>query len=300
MGVSTFPAPPTSTPATTRAVGDWYLANARDLPWRAGVSPWQILVSEVMAQQTPVARVEPIWQRWRELWPTPAHLAAAAPDQVLRQWKSLGYPRRALRLQECAAALVRDHNGEIPDTYDELLALPGIGQYTAGAILAFAFGKRALVLDTNVRRVIARVFLGLQFPPPQLSSAEKAFATALMPVTDADASLWAQASMELGATLCTAKKVACAPCPVASSCRWRALGYPPDERASERKTQKFTGTDRQVRGLIMQAIRASDSPVPRAHIDLVWPDAAQLGRCVDGLVLDGLIEVDGDLVAFPS
>lgn len=283
------------------ALGQWYREHARDLPWRAPeLTPWEILLSEVMAQQTPVARVIPVWQRWLRLWPTAVDLAQATPEQVLVEWTNLGYPRRALRLRECAQVITEQYGGQFPQTYEELIELPGVGQYTAGAILAFAFGKRALVLDTNVRRVIARAYLGTQFPPPSLSTAEKTFATSLIPDGDAGATLWAQSSMELGATLCAARVTQCEICPIAAMCKWRLAGYPPDEHADKRKTQKFAGTDRQVRGLIMKEIRNSSGPVPHDVISELWPDPAQLGRCIDGLLEDGLIDQEDELFFFPQ
>lgn len=287
--------------ALTSAIGNWYLENARDLPWRdPAISAWDVLLSEIMAQQTQVARVIPIWHRWRELWPTPADLAAAPTDLVLTEWSNLGYPRRALRLQECARIIASTYGGQVPQTYSELIALPGIGHYTAGAVLAFAYGQSVLVLDTNVRRVIARAFLGQQFPNPSLTVAEKKFAESLIPPGNSDGSLWAKSSMELGATLCTARSTQCEICPVVNLCKWRANGYPADEFAQQRKAQKFAGTDRQVRGLIMGQIRASQEPVLQHHLDLIWPLPDQLGRCIDSLLTDGLIEIDGDRFTFPT
>src|SRR5690606_7452204 len=137
----------------------WFDHAARDLPWRRPeCSPWGVLVSEIMLQQTPVVRVLPAWMSWMERWPTPAHLAAASQADAVRAWDRLGYPRRAKRLWECAGEIVRRHGGEVPDDEEELLALPGIGAYTAAAVRSFAFGRRAVVLDTNVRRVIARAW----------------------------------------------------------------------------------------------------------------------------------------------
>ena len=152
----------------------WYDAHARDLPWRRpGTTPWEVLVSEVMSQQTPVARVVPAWQEWMRRWPGPAELAQAPTAAVLRVWGRLGYPRRALRLIECARSVVEQHGGVLPDDLDALLALPGVGEYTAGAVLAFAHGRRALVLDTNVRRVLARAVGGQALPAPSLNRAER-------------------------------------------------------------------------------------------------------------------------------
>ena len=162
----------------------WYAAYARDLPWRApGVSPWAVLVSEIMLQQTPVSRVLPAYQAWLERWPRPAALAADSPGEAVRQWGRLGYPRRALRLHETATIVTRQHGGQIPSTRDELLALPGIGAYTAAAVAVFAFGQRHAVLDTNVRRVLTRLGSGREFPGPQPSTAEYRFAESLLPRT---------------------------------------------------------------------------------------------------------------------
>ncbi|WP_435299313.1 A/G-specific adenine glycosylase [Timonella sp. A28] len=284
-----------------RIVGQWFLAEQRPLPWRVSdTSPWAVLLSEVMSQQTPVSRVEPIWRRWLELWPEPADLAAASTAMVLREWASLGYPRRALRLQECARVVVDNHGGQVPDTYDELVRLPGIGDYTAAAILSFAYGKRATVVDTNIRRVSARVFLGQALPHPTYSSAEKAFARAITPESADDAVLWAEASMELGAIVCTARTALCDQCPVRELCAWRLSGFPQDEHAHKRNPQKFTGTDRQVRGKIMKLLREEHGPVIRPRIDLVWPDLSQLERCLGSLVEDGLVEQDGEAYSLPN
>src|SRR4051794_2660071 len=140
---------------------DWYAAHARDLPWRApGTGPWAVLVSEVMLQQTPVARVEPVWRAWLDRWPTPADLAAASPADVIRAWGKLGYPRRALRLREAAVAVTERHGGVVPAEVAALEALPGIGTYTARAVACFGYGQRQPVVDTNVRRVVARLVHG--------------------------------------------------------------------------------------------------------------------------------------------
>ncbi|TKR22459.1 A/G-specific adenine glycosylase, partial [Cellulomonas hominis] len=192
----------------------WFDAHARDLPWRhPDRTPWGVLVSEVMLQQTPVVRVEPAWRAWFARWPEPADLAAASPADVLRAWDRLGYPRRALRLQECARAVVERHGGVVPSDADALLALPGIGEYTAAAVRAFAFGLRSVVLDTNVRRVLARVAAGAALPAPALTVGERRLAQAFVPADDARAARWAAASMELGALVCTARSPRCGACP---------------------------------------------------------------------------------------
>lgn len=291
------PAGPTDLP---EALGRWFEETARPLPWRSpDRTPWGVLVSEVMSQQTPVVRVAPIWLDWMDRWPTPTDFAQAPTAEVLRAWGSLGYPRRALRLQECARAIVELHDGEVPASTAELLALPGIGTYTAAAVQAFAFGRRSVVVDTNIRRVLARVVGGEALPPTSLTAAEMSRAAAFVPAGDAPAALWAASSMELGAVVCTARAPRCDDCPVASLCAWRAAGYPADAHAARRRTQAWAGTDRQVRGKVMGALRAAHSPVPAAVIDAVWPDATQLERCLTGLVADGLIARTGQHYHLP-
>ncbi|WP_396030730.1 A/G-specific adenine glycosylase [Cellulomonas fimi] len=277
--------------ALRSGVVDWFAEHARDLPWRApDRTPWGVLVSEVMLQQTPVVRVLPAWTAWTARWPTPADLAAASPADVLRAWDRLGYPRRALRLQECARAITEHHGGVVPDDEARLRALPGIGAYTAAAVVAFAFGGRSVVLDTNVRRVLARTVDGAALPAPSQSVGETARAAALVPPGPADAARWAAASMELGALVCTARAPRCEACPVAELCAWRLAGRPPDEHAARRRTQAWAGTDRQVRGRVMALLRDAPLPVPGEVVDEAWPDRAQLRRCVAGLVADGLVE----------
>ena len=214
------------------AVLDWYAAHQRDLPWRrADATPWAILVSEVMLQQTPVARVLPVYAAWLARWPSPAALAAAAPGDAVREWGRLGYPRRALRLHMTAQALVERHDGQVPAALDALLALPGIGAYTAAAVASFAFGQRHAVLDTNVRRVLARLVSGQQLAPPSASAAERRLAEALLPEQPAVAARWSVAVMELGALVCTATRPRCTECPVAADCAWRLAGQPAGDRA---------------------------------------------------------------------
>ncbi|MGD0560853.1 MAG: A/G-specific adenine glycosylase [Streptosporangiaceae bacterium] len=266
----------------------WYSANARELPWRGpGVSPWSVLVSEIMLQQTPVKRVIPAHQAWLERWPAPPALAADAPGEAVRQWGRLGYPRRALRLHEAARIITERHGGEVPASHEALLALPGIGRYTAAAVASFAFGQRHAVLDTNVRRVFARLLGGREFPPAHQSVAETALAESLLPADSPVAARWSVAVMELGALVCTAANPECGGCPVASRCAWLAAGRPPGERP---KGQKFTGTDRQCRGRLMAVLRAADGPVSQAALDAVWPDPVQRARALDGLVSDGLVD----------
>ena len=161
--------------AVAVALAEWWHASARDLPWRFGrATPWGVLVSEVMSQQTQMSRVVPYWNDWMERWPDAAALAGAAKSDVITAWGRLGYPRRALRLQECARVVASDYDNELPQTYDELLALPGIGDYTASAVMSFAFGERIAVVDTNIRRVLSRVFLGVESLGGAASPAERA------------------------------------------------------------------------------------------------------------------------------
>ena len=280
-------------PDPVPAVTGWYLANRRDLPWRAAErTPWGVLVSEVMLQQTPVVRVLPAWREWMARWPTPADLAEAEPGDAVRQWDRLGYPRRALNLHAAADAIVQDHAGEVPQDEAELRALPGVGEYTAAALRAFAFGLRSVVLDTNVRRVLARALGGVEHPTPALTSAERRRALSVLPLADDEAALWSVAVMELGAVVCTANAPACIRCPLVAQCAWVRAGRP-EYVGPSRRVQRFAGTDRQARGRLMAVLRASDEPVRRRALDAVWADGIQRERALDGLVADGLVELVG-------
>ncbi len=282
--------------ARVNKVLSWYDAHARDLPWRRPeCSAWGVLVSEVMLQQTPVVRVLPAWERWMECWPTPVDLASASQADAVRAWERLGYPRRAKRLWECARVLVDVHGGVVPSDADALLALPGVGEYTASAVASFAFGRRAVVLDTNVRRVIGRAWTGEPLPGPSVKRAERDLAASIVPVQASAAARWAVASMELGALVCTARAPRCPECPLASTCAWLTAGQPGLADAP-RRAQAWHGTDRQARGRILALLRATEEPLNvagRAALEDI--DPGQLDRCLDGLVLDGLIaSVDGD------
>jgi A/G-specific adenine glycosylase len=241
-----------------------------------------------MLQQTPVARVLPVYGAWLARWPTPASLAAAPAGEAVRAWGRLGYPRRALRLHATAQALVERHGGEVPASADALRALPGIGSYTAAAVASFAFGQRHAVLDTNVRRVLARVISGRELPAPSPSAAERRLAEALLPQPPAVAARWSVAVMELGALVCTAARPQCARCPVAASCGWRGAGHPAD--AGPRRSQKYEGTDRQCRGRLLAVLRDSAGPVPGSRLEAAWADHRQRSRALDGLVADGLVD----------
>ena len=271
----------------------WYDDHARDLPWRRpGVSAWEVMVSEFMLQQTPVARVLEPWRQWIDRWPTPAALAAAPAGEAVRAWGRLGYPRRALRLHRAAEAITEQHAGEVPTELADLLALPGVGSYTAAAIASFAYGQRHVVLDTNVRRVLARVAAGEGAPPLAATAAETRLATDYLPDDPARAARWAVASMELGALVCTARTPSCERCPVEDRCAWRRAGRP--VVVGPRRRQTYEGTDRQCRGALLSVLRSGDVVVARAELDLVWPDAPQRERALTSLVVDGLVVGDDD------
>jgi A/G-specific adenine glycosylase len=272
---------------------DWYEREQRDLPWRApGVSAWQILVSEFMLQQTPVARVLPIWRDWVARWPTPSATAAAGAGEVLRAWGKLGYPRRAKRLHECAIVIAAEHGDVVPADVDALLTLPGVGSYTARAIASFAYGATVPVVDTNVRRVVARAVHGAADAGSPSATRDHADVAALLP-TDDRAPRFSVALMELGAVVCTARAPRCGLCPL-GSCAWRSAGYPAGN-APAKKVQTYAGTDRQVRGRLLDVLRASDFPVTRAQLDVAWlTDSAQRDRALDSLLIDGLVEQTDD------
>lgn len=277
------------------AVVGWFDDHARDLPWRGTAEvlpePWPVLVSELMLQQTPVVRVLPVFEAWMERWPTPADLAAEPSSEAVRAWGRLGYPRRALRLHAAAVAITTEHDGRVPDDHAALLSLPGVGEYTAAAVASFAFGQRHAVMDTNVRRVLARVVLGQAYPSTSVTAAERRLAQALLPADDAHR--WAAATMELGALVCTARAPRCDVCPVADRCRWLALGRP-DHDGPPRRGQAWAGTDRQCRGRLLAVLRDATDPVPKAALDAVWEDGAQRERCLDALLDEGLAQVHSD------
>lgn len=281
---------PMPLPLLHATVLDWYEAEKRDLPWRTPeATPWAIMVSEFMLQQTPVKRVLPAWEAWLTRWPTPADLAAEAPGEAVRMWGRLGYPRRALRLHAAAVAITEEHGGEVPDDHATLLSLPGVGEYTAAAVASFAFRQRHVVLDTNVRRVFARAVSGVEYPAQATTAAERRTATALLPDDAETAATWAVGVMELGALVCTARGPECGGCPLFAHCAWQRAGRPPYEGPA-RRGQTYEGTDRQVRGKLLAVLRESHGSVPQARLDAVWPDAVQRARALDGLVADGLVE----------
>lgn len=267
----------------------WYERHARDLPWRApGVGAWPILVSEVMLQQTPVSRVLPVWRAWVDRWPVPAALAADPPAEAIRAWGRLGYPRRALRLHQCATTLVARHGGEVPRSLPELLALPGVGTYTARAVAAFAYRQRHPVVDTNVRRLVARCVAGRPDAGPTTTVTDLEATAALLPTEPAAAAAASAAFMELGALVCTARTPDCRRCPLARDCAWHASGQALPVGPS-RRPQRYAGTDRQVRGELLAVLREATGPVPAGRLERVWHDTVQRDRALASLVADGLV-----------
>lgn len=294
-------------------LAQWWQSNARDLPWRFGrTTPWGVLVSEVMSQQTQMGRVVPYWTAWMERWPDAAALADAPKSDVITAWGRLGYPRRALRLRECAHVVACDYADELPRTYDELLALPGIGDYTASAVLSFAFGERIAVIDTNIRRVLSRAFVGAESLGGSASPAERALAKRLLPDDgpakcrrfDRPSVVWNQSVMELGATVCTAKSPLCDACPIAAQCAFLRNGRPGLGKRRTRPRQRFQGTDRQVRGLVLNALRGlpdGETALDRGNVEKLWKDHVQLDKCIASLDEDGLIEIlPGGAVRLPD
>jgi len=267
----------------------WYDEHARVLPWRdPSATSWAVLVSEIMLQQTPVARVLPVFEQWMRTWPTPVALADASTGDAVRAWGRLGYPRRALRLHQAACTIVAEHGGDVPTSYEGLRALPGVGEYTAAAVASFAFGQRHIVLDTNVRRVFARAVSGVEFPATSVTRAERDLATDLLPADAATATTWAVAVMEMGALVCTASAPRCAECPLLDLCSWRGSGYP-EYDGPPRRGQTYAGTDRQCRGRLLGVLREAPGPVLGSLLDGVWSDQEQRSRCLASLIHDGLV-----------
>lgn len=279
----------------------WFNEHGRDLPWRRTTDAWAILVCEVMSQQTPVSRVLPTWEYWMERWPTPGDLAASSPTEVLLAWDKMGYPRRAMRLLECARTVTEVYDGVLPRTRDELLALPGIGSYTADAIIAFAYHERSVVLDTNIRRVLAR-WHGEALPRPTQTRAEVVRADTFVPENPNEAWQWNAAIMELGALMCTARNPRCESCPFTSVCQWFQAGKPADEFATKRKPQGFAGTNRQARGQIMAILRDESSPSlsPAALMLASGLPKERFDPALTSLLDDGLAVATDGLVSLPS
>jgi A/G-specific adenine glycosylase len=249
-----------------------------------------------MLQQTPVARVLPVYNEWMKRWPTPAALAAATPAQVITAWGRLGYPRRALRLHECAKVISTQYKGKIPTTQSELRELPGVGDYTSAAIIAFAFEGRSLVLDINIRRVFARVIDGIEVPTAAPTKSERQEREKLIPSKNPH--VWAAATMEFGALICTAKNPKCGQCPLADQCIWRSLDYPLSDQP--KRTQSWHGTDRQCRGVIVQALRENPA-LTKKEIMQLWDVPSQVEKALLTLLEDGLlVEQKGQRFSLPQ
>jgi A/G-specific adenine glycosylase len=303
-GARTVTTPGPDPVPSTEAVLAWSSATRRDLPWRRTRDPWAVLVSELMLQQTQVARVVPKWEAFIDRFPTPAACAAVAPGEVVRMWAGLGYNRRALRLHQTARSVTDGHGGRLPDRLEALIALPGIGPYTARAVLAFAFEHDVGVIDTNAARVLARAFAGR---PLRATEAQR-LADQLVP--EGRGWEWNQAMLDLGATVCTSRAPACGQCPVATGCAWMRRGRKEPDPAvgsagASGRQSTFTGSDRQGRGRLVDALRAG--PVSLDATVLAgacgWPDDPdRAARIVDGLVADGLAVVDepGRILSLPG
>jgi A/G-specific adenine glycosylase len=274
------------------ALIDWFETTKRDLPWRnPECGAWGVMVSEVMLQQTPVNRVTPRFEYWMARWPTPRDLARDSVADAVKAWDRLGYPRRAKRLHDAATIITDVHAGVVPSDLDALRALPGIGDYTARAIRTFAFGLPEPIVDTNIRRVVARSVQGDALAGPARTTSDRARVENLLaPLRDpAQACAAAAGLMELGAVLCTPKNPACDRCPLASSCAWKGAGYPDYEGPLPTQQAAFHGSDRHVRGIILRELRSSDTPIPAAFLASLWHEPTQFDKALQSLVADGLI-----------
>lgn len=264
----------------------WFRAKGRDFPWRGDVTPWEVLMSEFMLQQTQVSRVIPYFEEFRRVFPTPSAMARVPKGKVIEMWGSLGYPRRSLRLHQLAKVLSTEYSDQVPDDYETLLSLPGVGDYTANAVLAFAFHKRSVVIDTNIRRVIARSHFGKEWPEKTLSRTEREVIEGLVPRGDKTASVYSVAIMELGQVICVPKPK-CDDCPIGSECNWVKKGKPKGKRPN--RTQAWHGTNRKCRGMILRAIR-EESAVSMNTLSKSWENREQLESCVEDLIREGFIK----------
>lgn len=278
----------------------WSEGTRRDLPWRRTRDPWAILVSETMLQQTQVERVVPRYGTFLDAFPTPRACAEASVAEVVGLWEGLGYNRRAVHLHRAAGAIVEDHRGQVPDDLDDLLALPGVGPYTARAVLAFAFERDHGVLDTNAARVLARAVSGRAM----VRSEAQSLADDLVP--DGLGWEWNQAVLDLGATVCTKRAPDCQRCPVRACCRWTISGRPDPDPAlgtggASGAQPRFEGSDRQGRGRLVDALRGGPVPLEAIPGAAGWPEQPERARRVaEGLVVDGLAEVVDGTLALPA
>lgn len=277
----------------------WAEAVRRDLPWRRSRDPWEVLVSELMLQQTQVARVVPRWREFLDRFPTPAACAAAPVGEVVRAWAGLGYNRRAVNLHRTASVVVEEHDGRLPEDLDGLLVLPGIGPYTARAVLVFAHERDIGLVDTNAGRFAARALAGRAVP---LREAQ-ALADAAVPAGHGWA--WGQGVFDLGAAVCKRRTPGCRRCPVVASCRWAAAGWPAPDPVTgsggiSGGQSTFSGSDRQGRGRLVDALRLGPVRHDPAAVAAAcgWPDDPdRAARVARALVDDGLAAVlGGDLV----
>ena len=257
------------------------------------------MVSEFMLQQTPVKRVQPRWEQWLQRWPTPKDLAESPVAEAIRHWENLGYPRRAKRLHESSVILTQQFNGEVPQTFSELISLPGVGQYTANAILAFAFGQRSLVLDVNVRRLLARAWLGQSHQAPTISVIERSLAQKLLPIGDQNAAIWSAASMELGAIICTAREPLCTRCPIVNDCNWFSQGKP-NSNIPKKVQARYEGSVRQERGRILKILREHKNSTTLKQIMQQSPDQQQCETALIQLLDEGMIETNRGRYGLPS
>lgn len=278
----------------------WGAANRRDLPWRRTRDPWSVLVSELMLQQTQAPRVVPRYDAFLRRFPTPTACARASAGEVIAEWNGLGYNRRAVNLHRCATAIVGRHGGTVPDTLVDLLALPGVGPYTARAVLAFAYERDVGLVDTNAGRFLARAVAGRPIAPAEAQG----LADALVPAGQSWA--WGQAVFDLGALVCVKRSPRCGDCPIADHCAWAAAGRPaPDpvlagSAGISRPQAPLAGSDREGRGRLVRALLTGpvdDVDVPAA---CGWPgDPARAHRVAAGLVADGLAERDAGRLSLP-
>ena len=270
-------------------VARWFRRSARSLPWREpGTTPWGVLLSEIMAQQTPVARVAPMWIEWIERWPTAASLADASPADIVRAWGKLGYPRRALNLHAAAMRIRDEFGGAVPADVNALESLPGIGSYTARAVAAFAFGQRVPVVDTNIRRVLARAMLGIAEPEPPRTRADMHLMESVLPVDPAESVSVNAGVMELGALFCTARNPNCGECPISEHCAWALAGFPANAGRTRTPQAKYEGSVRQARGAILALARAN-TRITANEIIAAVPDSSKRDRALEGLLSDGLL-----------
>jgi A/G-specific adenine glycosylase len=229
-----------------------------------------------------------MWVEWIERWPTPASLAASSPADIVRAWGKLGYPRRALNLPAAATRIRDEFEGEVPRDVEALESLPGIGSYTARAVAAFAFGQRVPVVDTNIRRVLARAVLGIAEPEPPRTKHDMDLMDSVLPADPAESVAVNAGVMELGAVFCTARTPNCGECPIAEHCAWALAGFPANAGRTRTPQAKYEGSVRQARGAIL-ALARDRAHITDADIAVAVPDPAKRDRALEGLLSDGLI-----------